>query len=219
MIRDGVRYVRARPDLMLILAIVFFAGTFGLNFQMTSALMATQVFHKGAGGVRPARLRAWPIGSLAGALLAARRGGPAHRLVVVCRGALRRRGDRRRPDADVPHLRPGPPAARLHRADDDHRRQRHHAAGVAPAMRGRVMALYMMVFMGGTPIGSPIIGWLGEHFGARWTLIAGGLLVIAGTAFATLLFTRRKGIVVRPKLEPHPHMHVYGRREYAELRS
>ena len=46
-IRAGVAYVRGRPDLLLILAIVFFAGTFGLNFQMTSALMATEVFDKG----------------------------------------------------------------------------------------------------------------------------------------------------------------------------
>ena len=55
MIREGVRYVRSRPDLLLILAVVFFTGTFGLNFQMTSALMATEVFDKGAPGVRPAR--------------------------------------------------------------------------------------------------------------------------------------------------------------------
>ena len=47
-IRDAIRYLRGRPDLMLILCVVGFAGTFGLNFQMTSALMATQVFHKGA---------------------------------------------------------------------------------------------------------------------------------------------------------------------------
>ena len=44
----------------------------------------------------------------------------------------------------------------------------------APGLRGRVMALYLMVFMGGTPLGSPFIGWIGETFGARWTLIAGG---------------------------------------------
>ncbi|MGH3445572.1 MAG: MFS transporter, partial [Nocardioidaceae bacterium] len=49
MVREGVRYVRGRLDLMLILSIIFFAGTFGFNFQMTSALMATSVFHKGAG--------------------------------------------------------------------------------------------------------------------------------------------------------------------------
>ena len=43
-----------------------------------------------------------------------------------------------------------------------------------PGMRGRVMALYMMIFMGGTPLGAPVIGWVGETFGARWTLILGG---------------------------------------------
>ena len=82
MIRDGVRYVLRRPDLMLILTIVFFAGTFGLNFQLTSALMATEVFHKGAGeyGMLGTMLA---IGSLAGALLAARRVRIRHRLVIV----------------------------------------------------------------------------------------------------------------------------------------
>ena len=43
-------------------------------------------------------------------------------------------------------------------------------------MRGRVMALYMMIFIGGTPLGAPLIGWIGEEFGARWTLIVGGLV-------------------------------------------
>ena len=51
-----------------------------------------------------------------------------------------------------------------------------------PGVRGRVMALYMMIFMGGTPVGAPVIGWMGEAFGARWTLILGGLLTIAGIA-------------------------------------
>lgn len=82
MIADGVRYTLARPDLMLILTIVFFAGTFGLNFQITSALMATEVFHKGASeyGLLGTTLA---IGSLSGALLAARRRQIRHRLVIL----------------------------------------------------------------------------------------------------------------------------------------
>ena len=52
---------------------------------------------------------------------------------------------------------------------------------VDPVMRGRVMALYMAVLMGGTPIGAPLIGALAETFGARWSLIAGGL-ISAGAA-------------------------------------
>ena len=81
MIRIGVRYVRSRPDLMLILAVVFFAGTFGLNFQMTSALMATQVFGKGPTefGLLGTFMA---VGSLTGALLAARRQVIRQRMVV-----------------------------------------------------------------------------------------------------------------------------------------
>ncbi len=88
MIREGVRYTLRRPDLMMILTIVFFAGTFGLNFQITSALMATEVFHKGAGeyGLLGTTLA---IGSLSGALLAARRGRIRHRLRDRRRRALR----------------------------------------------------------------------------------------------------------------------------------
>jgi MFS family permease len=56
-------------------------------------------------------------------------------------------------------------------------------------MRGRVMALYMMIFQGGTPLGAPIVGWVGGTFGARWTLIGGGGLTILGVLAAVLLFT------------------------------
>ena len=59
-------------------------------------------------------------------------------------------------------------------------------------MRGRVMALYMMIFIGGTPFGSPFIGWVGEMFGARWTLIVGGALTILGTALASVVYLRAR---------------------------
>ena len=87
MLREGVRYVRSQPKMMLILVMVFFAGTFGMNFQITSALMATEVFGKGAGefGLLGS---AMAVGSLAGALLAARRTEIRLRL-------RRRRGPRR----------------------------------------------------------------------------------------------------------------------------
>ena len=65
---EGIRYVRRRPDLLMVMVVVFFVGTFGLNFQMTSALMATEVFHKGAGayGILGSIVA---IGSVSGALL------------------------------------------------------------------------------------------------------------------------------------------------------
>jgi len=57
-----------------------------------------------------------------------------------------------------------------------------------PELRGRVMAIYMTIVMGGTPIGAPVIGWIGETYGARWTLIVGGVLVLVGVALAMLVY-------------------------------
>src|SRR4029078_2705880 len=62
-----------------------------------------------------------------------------------------------------------------------------------PVLRGRVMALYMTVVMGGTPLGSPVIGWIGEHLGARWTLEIGGALVLVGVGTALLVFRAAEG--------------------------
>ncbi len=82
MLLDGVRYVRSQPKMLMVLVLVFFAGTFGMNFQITSALMATEVFGKGAGefGLLGSFMA---IGSLAGALMAARRSTIRVRLLVV----------------------------------------------------------------------------------------------------------------------------------------
>ena len=80
-VRAGVRYVRSRPDLVLLFACVFFMGSFGMNFAVTTALMATEEFGKGAGefGLLGSLMA---IGSLAGALLAARRASPRLRFIV-----------------------------------------------------------------------------------------------------------------------------------------
>jgi MFS family permease len=150
MIRDGVRYTLARPDLMLILTIVFFAGTFGLNFQITSALMATEVFHKGAGeyGLLGTTLA---IGSLSGALLAARRVRVRHRLVILAAVAFG-------VAEIVAGLLPSylafaiwTPVLGMASLTMITSANATFQMSVAPAMRGRVMALYMMVFMSARP--------------------------------------------------------------------
>ena len=188
-IREGVAYVRARPDLLLVLSLVFFAGTFGLNFQITSALMATEVFGKGPEefGLLGTFLA---VGSLTGALLAARRSNVRHRLVV---GAALAFGVTVVLAGLMPSyltfalLAPvtGLTALTFITAANTYM-QLHTDAGV----RGRVMALYMMIFMGGTPVGAPIIGWIGEEYGARWTLLGGGLLTITGVAVSALVYLR-----------------------------
>jgi MFS family permease len=194
MIREGMRYVRGRPDLMLILAIVFFAGTFGLNFQMTSALMATDVFGKGASeyGLLGTTMA---IGSLSGALLAARRGRPRHRLVIgaaVAFGAVEMLAGVMPSYLTFALLTPllGFTALTMITAANA-----TVQLSTAPMMRGRVMALYMMIFMGGTPVGAPIVGWIGEEFGARWTLIGGGGMTILGTLLAAAVFSRTQGML------------------------
>jgi MFS family permease len=194
MIRDGVRYVVRRPDLMLILTIIFFAGTFGLNFQLTSALMATEVFHKGAGeyGLLGTTLA---IGSLSGALLAARRGRIRHRLVILAAVAFGA-------TEIVAGMLPSyvtfaiwTPVIGLASLTMITAANASFQTSVDPVMRGRAMALYMMIFMGGTPIGAPIVGWVGQAFGARWTLVGGGVATILGTLLAVLVFSRAKGLI------------------------
>jgi MFS family permease len=203
MIRDGVRYVVGRPDLMLILTIIFFAGTFGLNFQLTSALMATEVFHKGASeyGLLGTTLAA---GSLTGALLAARRGRIRHRLVILSAVTF---GVAEIVAGLMPSYRAfaiWTPVIGLASLTMITAANASFQTSVDPVMRGRAMALYMMIFMGGTPIGAPIVGWVGETFGARWTLIGGGVATILGTLLAVVIFSYVKGIIGRRPVEEEP---------------
>ena len=195
-VREGIRYVRNRPDLMLVMVIVFFVGTFGLNFQMTSALMATEVFDKGAGeyGLLGSVLA---IGSLSGALLAARRGRPRLRLVVLSAVAFGLveivAGLMPTYVTFISVLIPiGLAQMTLLNAANA-----TIQLGVDPVMRGRVMALYMAVLMGGTPFGAPLVGFVAETFGARWSLIAGGTISAGAAIIAALLLARREGLQVR----------------------
>lgn len=190
-LREGVAYVRRRPDLMLILAIVFVVGTFGMNFQMTSALMATEVFGKGATeyGALGTFLAA---GSLAGALVAARRPSVPLRLVVVAAvafGALEIVAGLMPGYVTFAMMTPllGLAALTLVTSANAYM-QLHTEAGV----RGRVMALYLMIFLGGTPLGAPLIGLVGEAFGARWMLLGGGALTIVGTVLAVVLTVAKR---------------------------
>jgi MFS family permease len=189
MLLEGVRYVRSQPKMMLILVMVFFAGTFGMNFQITSALMATQVFGKGAGefGILGSAMAA---GSLAGALLAARRVRIRLRLLIgaaVGFGATEILAGVMPSYLTFAIVCPLIGLCTLTMLNSANATMQLESE---PALRGRVMALYMTIVMGGTPIGSPIIGWIGEQYGARWTLLGGGALTILGVLVAVALFAR-----------------------------
>lgn len=208
-LRDGIRYVRGRPDIMLVMAVVFFAGTFGLNFQMTTALMATEVYGKGAGeyGVLGSILA---VGSITGSLLAARRVGSRQRLVIVAAIAFGT-------SVTVAGLMPSYlsfavflPVCGISAMTMMTSANSFVQLSSADHVRGRVMALYMAIFMGGTPIGAPALGWIAEQYGARWTLVGGGLLTVIGVIGSAIVFGRRQQVVVQPRMRPLPHLHVAG---------
>jgi MFS family permease len=200
---EGIRYVRSRPDLVTVLALVFFVGTFGLNFQMTTALMATEVYGKGAGefGLLGSIMA---VGSLTGALLAARRGRPRLRLLLLSAllfGAVEvLAGLMPTYVAFAVILVPVGLTALTFITAANATVQ----LGVDPVMRGRVMALYMAVFFGGTPFGAPLVGAVAETFGARWSLISGGVISATAAVVAAVLLARREGIQLRDELRERP---------------
>jgi MFS family permease len=192
-LRDGVRYVLARPELVFVFVVAFATGTFGMNFQMTSALMATREFDKGAGeyGVLGSFMA---LGSLTGALLAARRGYP-RRVVLVLAGVAFATAD------IVAGLMPTYwlfaiwlPVVGITALTLLNSLQTVVQLSVEPDIRGRIVALYMMILMGGTPVGAPVIGWVGQTFGARWTLIGGGAVTLLVVLGATVWLMRTEDI-------------------------
>jgi MFS family permease len=180
-------YVRSRPDLMLVMLTVFFTTTFGLNFQIFIALMATKEFNMGPDqfGALGSILA---IGSLSGALLAARlekhrttknilRGASLFGLLLVLSAYL--------PSpllyAIMLPIMGATALLTLISANT------YVQSNTTNALRGRVMGIYLMIFMGGTPIGSPLIGFVAAAIGIRPTIVLCGLILLA----AALIIRRR----------------------------
>ncbi len=191
-LREALAYVRASPALWMPLVLIFFVATFGMNFQVTTALMSREVFRTGAGAFGVAST-AYAVGALAGALLAARRGRPRLRLLLatslvfsaleIVTGVM--------PTfwsfllALVPT---GLAVLSFTTAANSSTQLR-----VSASMRGRVMGLYLLVFLGGAPIGSPLAGWVAAQFGPRASLVAGGLISLAATVAVAAMLARRSG--------------------------
>jgi MFS family permease len=179
-IREGIAYAKARPDIYVVMLMVFFLATFGLNFQIFNALMATQEF-----GLGPASFGLMgtfiAIGSLSGAIGSARlerfrntkfviKGGiifsisimvlsiiPSYTLYILWL-----------PICGLTALTTLVSANSIVQTSTD------------PAIRGRVMGLYLLIFMGGTPFGSPLIGTATELLGIRPTIaLCGGIALTA----------------------------------------
>ena len=200
-LREALAYVRARPSLWLTLALVFFVATFGMNFQVTTALMSRGVFHTGAGAFGLASTM-FAVGALGGALLAARRARPGMRLMLgtaLAFGVLEvAAGLMPTFWSFLALLVPTGFALLMFTTTANSATQ----LGVGQAVRGRVMGLYMLVFLGGAPLGSPLVGWAAEQFGARMSLIAGGVVSALAAVIAALLLARAREVPARTYLRP-----------------
>lgn len=202
---DGLHYVRERHDLLLPMALVFMVATFGLNFQVTIALMAKGVFHTGAEsyGLLSTMIA---VGSLSGALVSSKRKGrPRIRLLLGSAFAF---GLLETLAGLMPTyalfgalLIPTGIASLVFTTSANASVQ----MGSAASMRGRVMGLYLLVFMGGAPFGSLLIGWLAQVTSPRVSIIGGGVVSFMSAILLGLLFAHRKGLRVQrtPGLVPH----------------
>lgn len=184
-LREAIEYVKLNRDIFTLMITVFFAATFGLNFQIFNALMATTVFDKG-----PAQFGALgstlAIGSLTGALLTARIPGgrkPSQILrLAVCFG-MAVAGISFAPTYLAYSLvLPIAGALAISTMVSANSYVQTHTPAI---LRGRVMGIYLTVFMGGTPLGSPIVGYWSSTFGIRETMqMCGAITMLAALTAA-----------------------------------
>jgi MFS family permease len=199
--RAALRYVGGRSDLILPMVLIFVVGTFGMNYQLTVALIAKQVFHRGADsyGLLSTLLA---VGATAGALAGTfRRRRPSRLFLVSAAVAF---GVFEIVASLMPTfglmgtaLIPAGIAMIVFAQSANAMVQ----LGVEPTMRGRVMGLYLICFMGGTPVGAPVVGWVAEMFGPRWGMLGGGII--------SLLFT----VVLAGWLSYRHHVGLVGLRQ------
>lgn len=192
-IRAGIRYLRSRADILSVLVIITAAGTFGLNFQMFMALMAKQEFQKTADafGLLGSVMA---VGSVAGALAVARRNEAptarrVHLLALAFSTATVVSG--LAPSYEI-YLVTLPMCgftalAMLATANA-------FVQSTTPGeYRGRVMGVYMLLFIGGTPLGSVVVGWLAEAVNPRASIIVGGgIVALVAIATALMPISRRE---------------------------
>jgi MFS family permease len=177
-IRAGLRYVRQTPELLVPLIMITVVGTLAWEFQVTLPLMADHVFHGGAGtyGLMASIMG---VGAVFGGLVAAARARPSGR--ALCLASIGW-GIAITAAALAPTLAVEFGAmifVGYGSITFNSMAKTMLQAASAPMMRGRVMALWGLAWLGTTPIGGPLVGWIGQDFGARWSLIAGGVPTIA----------------------------------------
>ncbi|MET7875977.1 MFS transporter [Micromonospora profundi] len=205
---DGLRYVWRRPDLLLPMAVMSVIGMSLFNFQLTLAALAKTVFHTGAAsfGLFSTALA---VGALGGALSGTgRRSRPSVWLVlgaaVACASFGTLVGFAGAYWLVVALLVPTGFFMVFFAQAANQRVQ----LGVDAAFRGRVMALWVLVFLGTNPVGAPLIGWVAEHFGAGASIWMGGLISLATALIALAWQLRRSHARLRFRVLPMPRFYV-----------
>ncbi|HEX3041301.1 MAG TPA: MFS transporter [Solirubrobacterales bacterium] len=201
-IRAGLRYVRRTPELMVPLALMGLVGTLGFNFQVVLPLLAKFSFQSGA-MTYAALVSAMAVGSIAGALVNGHRGRTGPRLIA---GGALAFGVSALLAAAMPSLALEivmlavlGAAAVTFAATINSTLQ----LAVTPDMRGRVMALYSVVFLGSTPIGAPLTGWLAQNYDPRVALLLAGVSGLTAAWAAHISFSHIKG-----RTEPSTAEHI-----------
>jgi len=188
-IRAALREVRTRPELGIPLAMMVVIGTLCFNFPVILPLLAKFTWH-GTAGTYALLTSAMGIGAVGGALISGARGrtgpvlltasavlfGVTQLLAAVAPGL----------SWQVAALVPLGVASVTFSAGVNATLQ----LSAGPALRGRVMALYSVVFIGSTPIGSPLVGWLSGVAGPRSGLVLGGIAALVTAAGARVAFAR-----------------------------
>ena len=187
---EGFRYVLRRPDLKIVLLMLFLICTFGLNFTIYISTMSVSVFHVGAGayGLLTSMMAA---GSVLGALMAAGRPKPGIPVLLIgalvfalgCAAA-----------AVMPNYALfgmmlviiGTAAQTITTSTNSFVQM-----STEPGMRGRVIAILLAIAFGGTPIGAPIMGWVADEFGPRWALGGGAISGVLAAAVAFIYLALR----------------------------
>jgi MFS family permease len=173
-IRQGLRYVRETPELLIPLLMIALVGTLAWEFQVTLPLMASKVFGGGAGsyGVMASVMG---VGAVGGGLVSAARARPRARSLCIAAIGW---GIAITAAAVAPTL-PLELAALVFVGYGSITFNSYAKTtlqlAAEPAMRGRVMALWALAWQGSTPIGGPLVGWIAQEAGARWSLAVGGI--------------------------------------------
>ncbi|WP_235931546.1 MULTISPECIES: MFS transporter [Actinomyces] len=212
-LREGLAYVRSRSDIVVIIVVISVVSMLTLNYQVTMAAMVRSAFDLESDAYGTVS-SIFAVGSLGGALWAARRKAPRVRTLVIASFLLG-------VSSLVMAVMPTYPLFVLSTIP----------VGLAvltvltsanqsvqlttePSMRGRVMSIYMLFFLGTTPIGSPLMGWVSDQWGPRVAIAVGGAAAVVVSVLAGL-WARRQWQVGLAYSSSRPFLSTVGPRERA----